>query len=59
MMMEILGEDFPIVEQGGKSSSVTRRCPDTSKLKELTGFTAQVSLKEGLSKTLKWYLDNY
>lgn len=32
-----------------------RRCPDLTKLKRLTGFTARVSLTEGLSRTLAWY----
>lgn len=37
--------------------SVSRRCPDTSKLKRL-GFEAKVSLDEGLAKTVSWYADH-
>ncbi len=44
-----------IVEQGRRSGSVSRRCPDTSKLQKLTGFTAVTSLPEGLNVTIEWY----
>ncbi|MDD5193392.1 MAG: aminotransferase class I/II-fold pyridoxal phosphate-dependent enzyme [Candidatus Nanoarchaeia archaeon] len=33
---------------------VKRRCPDTTKLKEI-GFEAKVSLEDGLRKTFDWY----
>lgn len=35
--------------------SVNRRCPDTTKLKNLTSFESKISLNEGLKKTYKWY----
>ncbi|MEK6946967.1 MAG: SDR family NAD(P)-dependent oxidoreductase [Nanoarchaeota archaeon] len=35
--------------------SVTRRCPNISKLNRLTGFTPKVNLDEGLKKTFEWY----
>ncbi len=35
--------------------SVKRRCPDLTKIKQLTGFSAQTSLGEGLKKTYEWY----
>jgi nucleoside-diphosphate-sugar epimerase len=56
MMMRELGETFTIQECGKRSGSVARRCPDTAKLKRLTGFEARVALKEGLAKTADWYL---
>jgi nucleoside-diphosphate-sugar epimerase len=59
LMMDIFGERFDLKECGGFSSSVSRRCPDTSKLKKLTRFEAQVDLKEGVSKTLDWYLNHF
>ncbi len=49
--------DFDI--QPAPEGSVNRRCPDTTKLKELTGFEAKINLKEGLKKTLDWYLKKY
>ncbi len=56
LMMDIFGEKFELKECGGLSSSVSRRCPDTSKLKKLTGFEAKVELKDGVARTLDWYL---
>ena len=41
-----------------KAVEVRRRLADTSKARELIGFTAQVSLEEGLSRLVKW-LDQY
>ncbi|MDC0253282.1 SDR family NAD(P)-dependent oxidoreductase [Bacteriovoracales bacterium] len=38
--------------------SPSRRCPDTSKLKEI-GFVSSVPLVEGLEKTVNWYMDYY
>lgn len=35
-----------------------RRCLDTTLARELFGFQAQVSLEEGLEKTIAWYLEN-
>lgn len=37
--------------------SPSRRCPDISKIKKLTGFSPKVSLREGISKTYDWYKD--
>ncbi|GBE16565.1 dTDP-4-oxo-6-deoxy-D-allose reductase [bacterium BMS3Abin15] len=59
LMMEIFGDRFELEEHGGRSSSVSRRCPDTSKLKKLTGFEAQVDLREGLTRTMDWYLNQF
>ena len=42
LMMDLFGERFELKECGGLSGSVSRRCPDTSKLKKLTGFEAKV-----------------
>src|SRR3989344_3221331 len=38
--------------------SVKRRLPDVSKIKKDTGWEAKTSLKEGLQKTVDWYLKN-
>jgi len=32
-----------------------RRCPDVSKLEKLTGWKTEVSLEEGLKKTISWF----
>jgi nucleoside-diphosphate-sugar epimerase len=32
-----------------------RRCPDITKAKKILGWEPQVSLQEGLSKTIEWF----
>ncbi|WJI23566.1 GDP-L-fucose synthase [Thermosynechococcus sp. B0] len=41
--------------QTDKPNGQPRRCLDTTKAKEAFGFRAQVSLKEGLERTITWY----
>jgi nucleoside-diphosphate-sugar epimerase len=38
---------------------VPRRCPDTAKLKTLTGYRASISLDEGLKTIFDWYIEAY
>jgi nucleoside-diphosphate-sugar epimerase len=59
VMMDLFGEEFELEECGGRSSSVSRRCPDTAKLKKLTGFKAETDLKAGVARTLDWYLKHF
>jgi nucleoside-diphosphate-sugar epimerase len=56
LMMDILGKKVDITECGRRSGSVSRRCPDTTKLQTLTGFKAEVNLREGLKRTIDWCL---
>jgi UDP-glucose 4-epimerase/UDP-glucuronate decarboxylase len=58
LVMDQFGRRVAIKECGGRSGSVSRRCPDTSKLKRLTGFEARVPLKDGLARTAQWYLSH-
>lgn len=58
LLMDLFCGQFEIMECGHRSGSVSRRCPDTSKLQMLTGFKAKVDLKKGLSKTLDWYINH-
>jgi len=41
--------------QPAPPSSVTRRCPDITKLRALTGYEPAVSLEEGVRRTYEWY----
>lgn len=50
------GASEDLLECGRRSGSVSRRCPDTSKLRRLTGFMARVGLQEGLAKTREWII---
>ena len=56
LLLEQYGETVNVQECGGPGGSVSRRCPNTKKLKQLTGFEAQISLRQGLSRTCEWYL---
>ncbi|MCP3941172.1 MAG: SDR family NAD(P)-dependent oxidoreductase [Desulfobacteraceae bacterium] len=40
-----------------KDSEVLRLCCDNSKIKQLTGFTPDYSLEQGLIKTIEWLMD--
>jgi len=39
--------------------SVSRRCPDISKAKELIGYNPKIDWKEGLASTVKWYKEYF
>ncbi|MEM9413925.1 MAG: NAD(P)-dependent oxidoreductase [Planctomycetota bacterium] len=53
---EVLGrEDVKLVDGPTTTGSPTRRAPDMSKTTSACGFSSQVSLKEGIAKTLAWY----
>ena len=46
----------PVVEaRPASSGSVYRRCPDLSRLRQLTGYEPQVGLAKGLRRAYKWY----
>jgi UDP-glucose 4-epimerase/UDP-glucuronate decarboxylase len=44
-----------VVALPAPSGSVSRRCPDLSRLRALTGCTPKVSLEDGVRQTLEWY----
>jgi UDP-glucose 4-epimerase/UDP-glucuronate decarboxylase len=56
LLMDLMGYRADLRERGARSGSVSRRCPDTTKLEHLTGFTPTVGLREGLVRTIDWYL---
>ena len=58
MLFDIAGLDIEFDIQPAPDGSVSRRCPDISKLKSL-GYEKINTLKNGLEKTYKWYTENY
>ncbi|MEW5757416.1 MAG: NAD-dependent epimerase/dehydratase family protein [Pseudomonadota bacterium] len=54
-VLEVVGKKLKIVPQPASPGSPARRCPDMSKVKELTGYEARVDIKEGIAKTFSWY----
>ena len=51
-LMEFEGE---LVWETDQPNGQPRRCLDTTRAKVAFGFTAQVSLEEGLRRTIEWY----
>ena len=37
--------------------SVSRRCPDISKAKKLTGYKPEINWREGVKRTMDWYIN--
>jgi len=56
LVLSLMNINLPIREGGRRDASVSRRCPDTTKLAQLTGFRARLGLRQGLPGTIQWYL---
>ena len=54
----IMGYKGDIIYDPSKPDGQPRRCLGTSRAKERLGFEAQVGLKEGLQRTINWYMEN-
>jgi GDP-L-fucose synthase len=54
-LMEFEGE---LVWETDQPNGQPRRCLDTTRAKAAFGFTAQVSLEEGLRRTINWYIQH-
>ena len=58
-IIELSGSDAKLKIEEAPAGSVKRRCPNTTKLHEFTGFDAETSLNVGVKKSLDWYLEAY
>ena len=58
LIAELTGYKGNIVWDTSKPDGQPRRCLDTSKARDEFGFKAKTSLKEGLKRTIKWYIEN-
>ncbi len=54
-VVDVIGKKIKLVDGPTMTGSPTRRCPDMTKTTNACGYASQVSLKEGISKTLAWY----
>ena len=55
-MLDVVGRtDLRIVPGPVTSGSPSRRCPNTSAIRALTGHEPQVGLREGIAATYAWY----
>ena len=51
---------YPVIdERPAPKGCVMRRCPNTEKLFELTGFKAQITLEESLPQMYEWYKNKF
>ena len=58
-IIEFSGKNLTIEFDLSKPTIKTHLCLDCAKAKIKLGWTAQVSLEEGIKKTMKWYKENY
>jgi len=58
LVVETVGRPMTIKEGPTTPGSPERRVPLTELAYELTGYSARIGIKEGVSKTYRWYRDN-
>ena len=51
----ILDKDIEIKTLPDTEGSPLRRCPDTSKIFSMTGYSSKVNINDGIKKTYDWY----
>lgn len=56
-IIKLMNIDIKIEGTPSLAASVSRRCPNITKLKQLTDFSPSIDLQKGLDKTIKWYLN--
>ncbi|NUT39020.1 MAG: NAD-dependent epimerase/dehydratase family protein [Thermoactinospora sp.] len=55
LVLRVAGASPQIDPVPAPPGSVARRCPDITLLQQVTGFTPQISLEEGVRRTFAWY----
>jgi nucleoside-diphosphate-sugar epimerase len=55
---EVTGKNLDIISRPATPGSPARRCPDMTKTRELTGYSSQVDIIEGIRRTYHWYRNN-
>ncbi|MFI6225715.1 NAD-dependent epimerase/dehydratase family protein [Micromonospora echinospora] len=58
LVLRVAGVSPAIEATSAPPGSVSRRCPDLSRLRELTGYEPTVSLEEGVRATFAWYREH-
>ncbi len=59
MILEIDGfQDAKVVYDSSKPSAIMKRSIDFTKAKKVLGFKPKTTIREGISKTIKWYREN-
>ncbi|GAA2394803.1 NAD-dependent epimerase/dehydratase family protein [Dactylosporangium salmoneum] len=55
LVLRVTGSTADLEPAPGAAGAVTRRCPDLSLLRALTGYQPAVPLEEGVRRTVEWY----
>jgi GDP-L-fucose synthase len=59
LIAQLVGYNGKIIWDTSKPDGQPRRCLDTSKAKKELGFEAKTDFKEGLKRTIEWYMKMY
>ncbi|WP_214325161.1 NAD-dependent epimerase/dehydratase family protein [Nonomuraea sediminis] len=59
LVLRVAGVSPEIRRLPAPAGSVARRCPDLTRLRELTGFEPRVGLEEGVRATFEWYRESW
>jgi nucleoside-diphosphate-sugar epimerase len=59
MIIEEVNPSLKIKEMTDTEGSPVRRCPDMRHAIDITGYTPQIAIADGLKKTIEWYKCNY
>ena len=59
LIARLTGFEGKIVWDTSKPDGQPRRMLDTAKAQKLFGFRAKISFKEGLRKTIEWYITHH
>jgi len=57
IISEIMEIEVKIIPSKAPKGETEKRCPDISKMRKL-GYSPNFSIRDGLKKTIKWYLNN-
>jgi UDP-glucose 4-epimerase/UDP-glucuronate decarboxylase len=58
LVLRLAGASPVIEPRAAPAGSVPRRCPDLTRLRDLTGYEPAVPLEEGVRTTYTWYREN-
>lgn len=56
-LQDILGTDIQPIHTSPRAGDVTRSCADPSRAERDLGFTCEVTFRDGLERTVRWYLE--
>lgn len=58
LICELMAFEGELVWETDKPNGQPRRCLDTTRARQVLGFTAQMSFREGLQHTIAWYREH-